>query len=349
MKRHPILTAIAAAATSLLLSPLAATAQSAAPSVLRGHTDAVYDVAFSPDGLLLATASYDNTIKLWRLGDGDLIATLRGHQDQVFRLRFSPDGRSLASAGGDGTARLWKVDSATEAATLTGHGDPIVDLDYSPDGQLLATVGSHIQLWRDQKLLWMSPHRALCFAVRFSPDGRSLATGSRDSVQLYSLSEAESLRPTESRTLSIDGGMVYQVDYSPCGKWLIAAASDGTLTVWDARTGERKQQIRADASALFSAHFTRHGTAIITAGRQRVVRRWRFPDLKLEQEWYGPQETILSARVSPDGAYLVSGGYDGLVHVWNLTSTGDGAPSPPSPPTIGPVAVAGPLALAGTP
>ena len=73
-------------------------------------TDAwVRSVVFSPDGQLLASGSWDNTVRLWRVRDGALLRTLKGHTAWVFSVVFSPDGRLLASGSGDGTVRLWGV------------------------------------------------------------------------------------------------------------------------------------------------------------------------------------------------------------------------------------------------
>ena len=76
-------------------------------ATLRGHTQAVVAVAYSPDGKTLASASYDGTLKLWDVAGGKERATLKGHTDAVLCVAFSPDGKALASAGYDTTVRLW--------------------------------------------------------------------------------------------------------------------------------------------------------------------------------------------------------------------------------------------------
>ena len=92
-------------------------------ATLKGHTDAVYSVAFSPDGKTLASGSGDKTIKLWDVATGKEQATLKGHTELVSSVAFSPDGKTLASGSEDQTIKLWDVATGKEQATLKGHTD----------------------------------------------------------------------------------------------------------------------------------------------------------------------------------------------------------------------------------
>jgi WD40 repeat protein len=88
---------------------------------LRGHSDRVQSVAVSPDGRLLASGSYDNTIKLWDLNTGKLRQTLEGHSNLIQSVAFSPDGRLLASGSRDKTIKLWDPTTGELWQTLEGH------------------------------------------------------------------------------------------------------------------------------------------------------------------------------------------------------------------------------------
>ncbi|MDV6030459.1 MAG: WD40 repeat domain-containing protein [Phycisphaera sp. RhM] len=282
------------------------------PTVLLGHTDAVYDVAFSPDGTLLASGSYDNTVKVWRVADAELVATLKGHTEQVFRLAFSADGTSLASCGGDSQTFVWEVGGWAKQQTLTGHGDPMIDVTFSEDGTTLVTAGSHIQLWRDETEVWATPHSDLYFTVAFSPNQKQLACGTRNLIHFYDASDGRLVRE-----LVAGEGMIYQLAYSPDGRWLASACSNGNVTLWDAVQYTKIKTVTADRYSLFALSFSGDGQQILTGGRERVIRTWAMPGLQPIDQRYGPQETILSVNPSPDGKHLACGSYDGAIHVWS--------------------------------
>jgi WD40 repeat protein len=114
----------------------------------QAHAGAIAAVVFSPDGQLMATASLDSTIKLWR--DFAEVAALSGHKGWVNAISFSPDGRRLASASFDETVKIWDVAHHHELMTLTGHAGSVMTVAFSPDGQLLASGGADhtVRLWR---------------------------------------------------------------------------------------------------------------------------------------------------------------------------------------------------------
>jgi WD40 repeat protein len=114
------------------------------------HPGIVTSLAFSPDSSLIAGASRDGDVRLWRADSLLLAATLRGHSGYVTSAAFAPDGRTLASASNDGTVKLWSVDGREELLTLPGHIAPWTQLAFSPDGAELAACGEAglIRVWR---------------------------------------------------------------------------------------------------------------------------------------------------------------------------------------------------------
>src|SRR5919202_1173710 len=113
------------------------------------HTTRAYSVAFRPDGRILASASWDGTIKLWDTKSGRELRTLAGHGWGVYRAVFSPDGKQLASASRDGTVKVWDVATGANTRSFVAEGLAVKSVAWSPDGRLLATSGNEgvVKLW----------------------------------------------------------------------------------------------------------------------------------------------------------------------------------------------------------
>ena len=135
---------------------------------LKGHTDFITSVAFSPDRRTLASGSWDNTIRLWNIANGEPIAILKGHTDRVLAVTFSPDGRTLASGSDDQTIRLWDVATHRQKGTLLGHTSGVTSLAFNPNRitYMLASAGG----WDNTVRLWdLSPAPTPAPTVRITP------------------------------------------------------------------------------------------------------------------------------------------------------------------------------------
>ena len=166
--------------------------------MLKGHTASVQGVAFSPDGQRLASASVDQTVKVWDVATGQQSLTLNGHTKEVWSVAFSPDGQQLASASYDQTIKVWDAVTGQEALTLHGHTNEVNSVAYSPNGQRLASASwDHtVKVWHvgtGHELLTLKGHTWSVVSVAFSPDSQRLASASHDgTVKLWDARPAES-------------------------------------------------------------------------------------------------------------------------------------------------------------
>ncbi|MEG4589387.1 AAA-like domain-containing protein [Microcoleus sp. MOSTC5] len=286
---------------------------------LEGYSNSVFSVAFSPDGKTLASASGDNTIKLWNLQTGKPIATLTGHSLLVRSVAFSPDGKTLASASADNTIKLWNLQTGKPIATLTGHRNEVTSIAFSPDGKTLASASADntIKLWNLQtqkNIKTLRGHSSAVNNVAFSPDGLTLAAASADkTIKLWNLQTQKELA-----TFNGDSSFVNSVAWSPDGKTLAAANADNTIKLWNLQTQKPIKTLTGHSSFVNSVAWSPDGKTLASAGADKTIKLWNLQTKEAIATLTGHSSFVNSVAWSPDGKTLASASGDNTIKLWNL-------------------------------
>ncbi|MGH3700315.1 MAG: TIR domain-containing protein, partial [Pseudonocardiaceae bacterium] len=310
---------------------------------LSGHTDAVWGVAFAPDGRTLATTSTDQTIRLWDLSDRNqphpLGAPLTGHTDAVHGVAFAPDGRMLATASYDRTVRLWDLSDRDRprplGTPLTGHTSEVWGVAFAPDGRTLATASADqtIRLWdlgdRDRPHPLGTPltgHTGPVWGVAFAPDGRTLATTSIDrTVRLWDLSDRDRPHPLGT-PLTGHTDAVHGVAFAPDGRTLATTSIDRTVRLWDLSNRDQPHPLgtplTGHTNTVNGVAFAPDGRTLATTSADQTIRLWDLGDRDrprpLGTPLTGHTNTVYGVAFAPDGRTLATTSADQTIRLWDL-------------------------------
>ncbi|MDF0552840.1 hypothetical protein [Kamptonema sp. UHCC 0994] len=282
-----------------------------------GHGKGISGVSFSPDGKTIASASADNTVRIWNK-DGKAIGIPLQHKDSLFAVSFSPDGKMIATASADKIATLWRVDNGTAIVTFIGHDEPVTSVSFSPDGQTIATASYDrtVKLWTKDGILLRTliGHKDWVLEVTFSRDGAAIASASKDgTVKLWNLDGKE------LKTLKGHTSWVYSVSFSPDRKTIATASADNTIKLWNL-DGKELKTLKGHNDHVVSVSFSNDGETIASGSADDTIKIWNAYTGELLNTLKGHQDDVRSVRFSRDGT-IASGSYDKTVKLWQPDST----------------------------
>ncbi|MEO0838250.1 MAG: hypothetical protein AAF063_05035 [Cyanobacteria bacterium J06643_5] len=280
---------------------------------ISGHLSGVNSVTFSPLNSFIASASADNTVKLW-YPNGKFYRTLSGHTDVVNSVTFSPDGSTIASASQDNTVKLWTVDGRANL-TLLGHKNIVNSVAFSPNGRIIASGSTDrsIKLWNlEGKLIkTIFGHNDAVLQVAFSPTGQIFASVSSDrTIKLWD-SNGQNIR-----TISGHRDAIRSIAWSNDGKVVASASLDNTVKLWNLQ-GKLLRVIKAHSEAVTAVKFSPDNQIISTVSTDGTVKLWRWKDGILLGTLKGHKDWVNDVSFSPDNKTLASASRDKTVKLWS--------------------------------
>jgi WD40 repeat protein len=305
---------------------------------LKGHKDRVINVAYSPDGALLASAGgdADGVVKIWDAVTGEELRALHGDEYVFSQVAFSPDGKLLATCGViNGTAKLWEVATWTE---LPGWKQELADkfqcVAFSPNGKTLAlseTQSKRVKFLDLDAKAWSGqlPAGTNSFRIQYSPDGKLIGLVHPDGVQLWDVNRKKLLRTLRGHSFLnyALGGYVSEaitgLAFNPDGQLLATCSQDGTVKMRKVSNGTEVRSItvmsarRESFSGLTGLAFSPDGKYLVTSGYSTPLTLWEVSSGRKVRSFFGPVSAE-AVSFSPDGTRLASAAFrGGEVTVWD--------------------------------
>jgi WD40 repeat protein len=278
---------------------------------LRGHRNAVVALAFSPNGDLLVTASWDHTARVWNVATGRELFALEGHTAPLTSVAFNRDGTVILTGSYDSTARIWEASTGKQIALLKGHKGAVRHVAFSPKGDLILTSGRKI-------LSKLETGAKIPLPAAIPRDEQALDD---NTIRLYT---------SKGQPLSILAGhtdVINDAVFSANGKMIASVSQDGISRIWDVQTGislvelqptqrdSEENQSKSKNSAVLSPD----DKFVLTAGADMTAEVWRLDSLGPKAVFRAHNRAVSSIRISGHGNELVTTSFDGA-YAWDAST-----------------------------
>jgi len=295
----------------------------------RGHRSQIFRAVFSLDGNRLLTAGSDGTARIWDLATAQPLLVLT-NGDWVYDAVFSPNDELIATAAGVKGVKLWDAKSGAALPLSAYHEQPVQSVSFRPDGRRLAYAEGPALFEEDAEATVrvldlrsgehrsFKTHRRSIRTIRFSPDGKLLATAGYDgTARLWDAETGAEVRPLQA---AFGQETIFDLEFSPDGQWLAVAGvgwSFPRAQIFEVSSGRLVQTLGGHSIGVPCIAFSWSGTRLATAGYDRAARVWSAATLPEYVSLEGHDQTVWTIAFSPDGRRLASGSLDQTARLWD--------------------------------
>ncbi len=316
--------------------------------LIEANAGGVFQVAFSPDGSMIAATTDNGGVRLWNAQTGELISVFLEENYHPYGIAFSPDGQQLAVSNIDetdsyGVLKLLDVNTGEEIASWESFDrEGIISIRYTPDGQYILSgsitegedYSQSVILWDVQtgeKVRAFEHPTDTIFTVDVSPDGKLGLSGGADGVAIvWDLATGEEIRRFELPQIESpdsNSPVTYIMDiarFSPDGATVIIdwynkyEPLDREVSLFDLSTGEELQLFSGHDNDPLCASFSPNGNYLVTATPSGTLYIWEVSTGQILQKLEGHKDWVRSVSFSPDGRYVASASRDDTIRIWDV-------------------------------
>ncbi|KAL6691076.1 hypothetical protein J3F84DRAFT_403852 [Trichoderma pleuroticola] len=254
---------------------------------LKGHLGYILGIIFSPNNLLMASISFDKTVRLWDMTRSTRRQMLEGHSDWIAAVSISPNAQIIASASVDGTVKLWDATTGAFRQTLDGHSSMTRIWDAATGEHQHALQGHS----KSMRTMALSPHNKLA----------TLGLSDDNTIQLW-----DTAMGTHQLELEGHSDWVTEAVFSPDGRLLASASHDETVQIWDTLTGTHQQLLESSGTFVSSIAFSPKSQLAALGFRNSTVQLWDIATGTHRQTFEGYTSFITAIAFSPDGQVIAS-------------------------------------------